>query len=70
VRLTKEAQSEQARISACNSLLDRAYGRSQASQLIQIDLPDVSKVQGITDALTLILRATADGKVTRQRRRP
>jgi len=63
-RLAKEAQSEQARISACNALLDRAYGRSQASQLIEIDLPDVSKVQGITDALTAILRSTADGELT------
>jgi hypothetical protein len=58
-RLTKEAQSEQARISACNALLDRAYGRSQASQLIQVDLPDISKLGGITEALTAILRSTA-----------
>jgi hypothetical protein len=58
-RLAKEAQSEQARISACNALLDRAYGRSQASQLIQVDLPDISKLGGITEALTAILRSTA-----------
>jgi hypothetical protein len=36
-RLAKDAQSEQARISACNALLDRAYGRSQATQLIEIE---------------------------------
>jgi hypothetical protein len=63
-RLAKEAQSEQARISACNALLDRAYGRSQASQLIQLDLPDVSKLGGITEALTAILRSTANGELT------
>jgi hypothetical protein len=63
-RIAKEAQSEQARISACNALLDRAYGRSQASQLIQLDLPDVSKLAGITEALTAILRSTANGELT------
>ena len=29
-------------------LIDRAYGRSQASQLIEIELPDVSKIDGVT----------------------
>jgi hypothetical protein len=63
-RLAKEAQSEQARISACNALLDRGYGRSQAGQLIEIELPDVSKVEGITIALSAIVRATATGQIT------
>ena len=62
--LAKEAQSEQARISACNALLDRGYGRSQASQLIEIDLPDVSKIDEVTCALSAILRATATGQIT------
>ena len=62
--LAKEAQSEQARISACNALLDRAYGRSQASQLIEIELPDVSKIDGVTNALSALLRATATGQIT------
>ena len=62
--LAKEAQSEQARISACNALLDRAYGRSQTSQLIEIDLPDISKIDGIANALSAILRATATGQIT------
>ena len=63
-RLTKGAQSEQARISACNALLDRAYGRSQTSQLIEIELPDVSKIDGVTSALGAILRASATGQIT------
>jgi hypothetical protein len=63
-RLTKEAQSEQARISAGNALLDRGYGRSQAGQLIEIELPDVSKVEGITTALSTIVRAAATGQIT------
>ena len=63
-RLAKEAQSEQARISACNSLLDRAYGRTQAGQLIEFELLDVSTIDGLTKSLTDILKATAAGKIT------
>ena len=63
-RLSKEAQSEQARISACNALLDRAYGRSQASQPIELDLPDTSTIDGVTRSLTAILEATAAGRLT------
>ena len=63
-RLANEAQSEQARISACNALIDRGYGRSQASQLIEIELPDISKIDGITSALSAIVRATATGQIT------
>ena len=63
-RLATEAQSEQARISACNALLERAYGRSQASQLIEIDLPDISTLEGITQALTTIIRIAAEGKLS------
>ena len=63
-RLAKEAQSEPARISACNALLERAYGRSQASQPIEIDLPDSSTLDGITMALTSIVKATAAGELT------
>ena len=63
-RLAKEAQSEQARISACNALLDRAYGRSQASQPVELDLPDTSTIDGVTRSLTAILEATAAGKLT------
>lgn len=62
--VAKEAQSEQVRISAWNALLDRGYGRSQGSQLIQIELPDVSKLDGITTALSAIITATATGQIT------
>jgi hypothetical protein len=63
-RLAKEAKSEQARISACSALLDRAYGRSQASQLIEIELPRISTVSDIAAALAAILDATARGELT------
>jgi hypothetical protein len=69
-RLAKEAESEQARIFACNALLDRAYGRSQATQLIEIELPDISKIEGVTTALSAILRATATGHITLRSTRP
>ena len=62
--MAKEAQSEQARISACNALLERAYGRSQASQLIEIDLPEISTLDGITKAFMTIIRVTTEGKLT------
>ena len=63
-RLAKHAQSEQARISACNALLDRGYGRWLASQPVELDLPEVCNVEGIIQSLTTILRATASGKLT------
>ena len=63
-RFAKEAPSEQARISACNALLDRAYGRSQASQPVELDLPDTSTIDGVTRSLTAILEAAANGKIT------
>jgi hypothetical protein len=63
-RLAKEAQSEQARISACNALIDRAYGRSQNSQLVELDLPDVSTIDGVTKALSVVVDAAAKGKIS------
>ena len=60
-RLAKEACSEQARISACIALLDRAYGKSHTDQPIYIDLPDSSTPQGILTALGAIIEAVACG---------
>jgi hypothetical protein len=68
--LAKEAESEQARIFAYNALLDRAYGRSRATQLIEIELPDISKIEGVTTALSAILRAAATGHITPQKHTP
>lgn len=60
-RLAAEARSEQARISACTVLLDRAYGKSQIDQPIEIPLPDISTMQGISMALSTVVRAVACG---------
>ena len=63
-RLSTEAQSEQARISACNAILERAYGKSQIGQPIEIELPDTSTVEGINQALAAIVAAAASGKLS------
>ena len=62
-RLGTEAESEQARVSACNSILDRAYGKSRLSAPIEIDLPDTATPEGIIKAVSVILQATATGKI-------
>ena len=69
-RLAQGAHSEQARISACSAILDRAYGRSQASQLIEVGLPDTSTADGITKALAAVVGATARGELTQAKRKP
>jgi hypothetical protein len=61
--LSTNAESEQARIAACNAILDRAYGRSQIGQPIEIELPDTSTVEGINRALAVIVAATATAKL-------
>ena len=37
--------------------------RSQASQAVELDLPDTSTLDGVTRSLTAILEATANGKI-------
>jgi hypothetical protein len=63
-RLSTEAQSETARISACNTILERAYGKAVPGRLITIDLPDTSTVKGVTQAVAAIVRAAASGQIT------
>ena len=48
-RLSTAAESETARISACNALLERAYGKSLPGRSIVIDLPvpTLSKVSNL-----------------------
>ena len=62
-RLVGEAESEQARISACNSILDRAYGKSRLSAPIEIELPDTSTPEGVIKAVSAILQAATTGKI-------
>jgi hypothetical protein len=51
-------------ISACNAILERAYGKSQIGQPIEIELPGTSTVEGINQALAAIVAATASGKLS------
>ena len=63
-RLAQEAKSETARISACNSILERAYGRPSTGRPIVIDLPDTSTADGITQAIAAIIQSAACGELT------
>ena len=63
-RLSTEAQNETARISACNAIIERAYGKSLPGRMIQLDLPDTSTVEGVTKAVAAIVQAAASGEIT------
>jgi hypothetical protein len=63
-RLSKEAASETARISAIGILIDRAYGKALPGRTLRIDLPDTSTVEGVTKAVAAIMQAAARGEVT------
>ena len=63
-RLSMEAASETARISAIGMLLDRGYGRALPSRTIQLDLPDVSTADGVAKAIAAVVHATALGEIT------
>ena len=63
-RLSTAAESEQARISACNSILERAYGRSVAGRPIVIDFPDTSTPSGVVSAVAAVVRSVSQGEIT------
>ena len=63
-RLATEAQSETARIAACNTILDRAYGKAAANRPVVLDLPNTSTAHGVDEAVTFVIRAAASGAVT------
>src|SRR5688572_1509925 len=60
-RLAENAQSEAARVQACNSIIERAYGKALPSRPIEIDLPDTSTVAGVSAAVSAIIQAAASG---------
>ena len=63
-RLSTAAESETARIQACNAVIERAYGKAVPGRLIVLNLPDTSTVEGVTKAVAAIVQATASGEVT------
>jgi hypothetical protein len=63
-RLSEHAQSEAARVQACNAIIERAYGKSAPGRPIALELPDTSTVEGVTKAVAAVLQAAARGEVT------
>jgi 3-methyladenine DNA glycosylase/8-oxoguanine DNA glycosylase len=63
-RLSKEAQSETARISACSAILERAYGKAVPGRMIQLSLPDTSDLAGVSKAVAAVVQAMANGEIS------
>ena len=63
-RLSEHAESEGARVQACNLIIERAYGKALPSRPIVLELPDTSTVAGVTAAVAAIIQAAASGTVT------
>ena len=63
-RLSTAAESETARIQACNGIIERAYGKAVSGRPITLNLPDTSTVYGVTKAVAAIVQAAASGEVT------
>ena len=63
-RLSTAAESETARIQACNAVIERAYGKAVPGRPIVLHLPDTSTVDGVTKAVAAIVQAAALGEVT------
>jgi hypothetical protein len=63
-RLAENAQSEAARVQACNAIIERAYGKAVPVRSIVIDLPDTSTVQGVTEAIAAVVQSAASGQIT------
>jgi len=63
-RLLREAQSETARVSACNAILERAYGKSLPGRPIVLDLPDTASVDGLARAIAQVIQTAASGQIT------
>ena len=63
-RLSQEAESEAARVSACNAILERAYGKAPTSAPIVIDLPKTETAKDVCMAMSTVIQSVAAGKIT------
>jgi hypothetical protein len=63
-RLSEHAQSETARVSACNAILERAYGKAAAGRPLRLQLPDTSTVDGVTKGVAAVVQSAASGEIT------
>ena len=58
-RLSEHAQSEAARVQACNAIIERAYGKSAPGRPIVLDLSDTSTVDGVSRAVAAVVQSAA-----------
>lgn len=63
-RLSTEAQSEAARIAACNAIVERAYGKALTGRMVELQIPDTSTVDGVSKAIAQIVQTAASGHIT------
>ena len=63
-RLSREAGSEAARVSACNAILERAYGKAPTSAPIVIDLPKTETAEDVCEAMSKVVQSVAAGEIT------
>jgi hypothetical protein len=63
-RLSREAASEAARVSACNAILERAYGKAPTSAPIVIDLPKTETAANVCEAMSKVIQSVAVGEIT------
>ena len=63
-RLSEHAQSEAARVQACNAIIERAYGKSAPGRPISLELPDTSTVDGVSRAVAAVIQSAASGHIT------
>jgi hypothetical protein len=63
-RLAENAQSEAARVQACNGIIERAYGKAVPGRSIVLELPDTSTVEGVTKAIAAVVQSAASGQIT------
>ena len=63
-RLSREAASEAARVSACNAILERAYGKAPTSAPIVIDLPKTETAANVSEAMSKVIQSVAAGRIT------
>jgi hypothetical protein len=63
-RLSEHAQSEAARVQACNAIIERAYGKSAPGRPIVLELPDTSTADGVSRAVAAVIQSAAGGHIS------
>ena len=53
-----------ARVSACNAILERAYGKAPTNAPIVIDLPKTETAANVCEAMSKVIQSVAAGRIT------